>query len=100
LMRQFHSTGTLWTQIKSIIDTPLFVNSSLTSMVQMADLCAYALRRYFENGEAELFKRVFPRADRVKGTVVGVRHFSQRCSCAVCAAHSKKVAKPALSSSK
>jgi len=88
LMRQFHLNGTLWTKIRRIIDTPLFVNSSLTSLVQMADLCAYALRRYFENGEADLFRRVFRRADRVKGTVVGIRHFTDlKCVCDVCKAH-------------
>jgi Protein of unknown function (DUF3800) len=88
LMRQFHKSGTLWTKIDRIIDTPLFVNSSLTSMVQIADLCAYALRRYFENGEMELFSRVFTRADRIRNTVVGVRHFSEKmCMCEVCKAH-------------
>lgn len=88
LMRQFHANGTLWTKISRIIDTPLFVNSSLTSMVQMADLCAYALRRYFENGEANLFRKVFKRADRVMGTVVGIRHFAGlQCQCDVCKSH-------------
>ncbi len=88
LMRQFHQNGTLWTTIKHIIDTPLFVNSSLTSMVQIADLCAYALRRYFENGEAELFNKIFTRADRIKNTVVGVRHFTEKmCMCDVCKTH-------------
>ena len=28
-----------------IIETPLFVDSTLTGMVQIADLCAYALKR-------------------------------------------------------
>ena len=88
LMRQFHLNGTLWTQIKRIIDTPLFVNSSLTSMVQIADLCAYALRRYFENGETDLLSKVLVRADRVGKTLVGVRHFAgPKCACAVCQAH-------------
>jgi hypothetical protein len=50
LMRHFHEQGTLWTRIERIIETPLFVNSSLTSMVQIADLCSYALRRYLERG--------------------------------------------------
>ena len=88
LMRQFHQNGTLWTDIKRIIDTPLFVNSSLTSMVQMADLCAYALRRYHENGETELFKKIFSRAHRVGSKVVGIRHYSNnKCPCIACAAH-------------
>jgi hypothetical protein len=88
LMRHFHAKGTLWTQINRIIDTPLFVNSSLTSMVQIADLCSYALRRYLENGETFLFRKVFARADRVHNTVVGVRHFADHnCPCEICQAH-------------
>ncbi len=53
LMKTFHDSGTLWTRIQHIIETPLFVNSELTSMVQVADLCAYVLRRYLENHEEE-----------------------------------------------
>src|SRR5690606_14584017 len=34
LMRQFHANGTLWTTVDNIIETPLFVDSSLTRMVQ------------------------------------------------------------------
>jgi Protein of unknown function (DUF3800) len=88
LMRRFFDSGTRWTQVRNIIETPLFVDSQLTSMVQIADLCAYALRRYLENQEEELFDLVFPRAHRAGGTVVGVRHFTNlSCSCKICAAH-------------
>jgi hypothetical protein len=71
LMRGFHFKGTLWTTIKHIIETPLFVDSSLTSMVQVSDLCAYALRRYVENQETALFDEVFKRADRKGPVTVG-----------------------------
>lgn len=82
LMKKFHENGTLWTKLKHIIETPLFVNSELTGMVQIADLCSYALRRYLENGEDELFDLVFMRADRKDERVVGIRHFSKlQCSC-------------------
>ncbi len=88
LMRHFHSQGTLWTGIEHIIETPLFVDSKLTSMVQVADLCAYALRRYVENQETDLFERVFQRADRVGARTVGVRHFAGlACDCQICATH-------------
>jgi hypothetical protein len=88
LMRRFHRSGTLWTTIDNIIETPLFVDSRLTRMVQIADLCAVALRRYCENGERDLFDRIFARADRFLGRTVGVRHFSgSNCKCAICAAH-------------
>ena len=88
LMQKFHTSGTLWTNIEKIIETPLFVDSHLTSMVQMADTCSYALRRYLENDEAELFDLVFQRADRKDGVVVGVRHFTKpECLCKICKGH-------------
>lgn len=87
LMKHFHEKGTLWTQIRNIIETPLFVDSQLTSMIQLADLCAYALRRYLENGEETLFGPIFSIADRKESRVVGVRHFSETtCSCRICEA--------------
>jgi len=88
LMQSFYRQGTLWTKVNHIIETPLFVDSTLTGMVQIADLCAYALRRYLEYGEAGLFDPIFKRADRRDNVVVGVRHFTkQPCSCKICAAH-------------
>lgn len=88
LMRHFRQQGTLWTRINRIIETPLFVDSSLTSMVQIADLCSYALRRYLENSETDLFGRIFRRADRVGNTVLGIRHFTDLlCTCDICRAH-------------
>lgn len=88
LMKQFHKKGTFWTYINNLIETPLFVDSSLTSMIQMADVCGYAIRRYLENGETELFEEIFKRADRRGNTVVGVRHFSNAsCTCKICTAH-------------
>lgn len=91
LMKTFHSKGTLFTQVDYIIETPLFVSSELTSMVQLADICAYALRRYLENKEERLFDHIFKRADRKEDIVVGVRHFTNiSCSCKICASHRSK----------
>lgn len=90
LMRQFHK-GSAWREIKNSIETPLFVDSSLTRMVQVADLCAYALRRFCETGDTDLFKRIYQIGDRVgpKGPVVGVRHYTAgECSCEICRNHS------------
>ena len=88
MMRSFHAGGTLWTSVHCIIETPLFVDSELTRMIQIADLCAYALRRYLENDETWLFEPIFGRADRIGEVAVGVRHFSPPdCDCAICEAH-------------
>lgn len=89
LMRKFRESGTLWTNIDRIIETPLFVNSELTRMIQIADICAYSLRRYLENNEEELFNYIFQRADTTSdGKKVGVRHFTKvGCKCRICLEH-------------
>jgi hypothetical protein len=85
LMKKFHKHGTLFTSIKHIIETPFFVNSELTSLVQIADLCCFTLRRYFENNETDLFHRIENRIDRKRGKIVGVRHFTnEMCNCLFC----------------
>ena len=61
------------------------VNSELTSLVQIADLCCFILRRYFENNETDLFNRIENRIDRKKGKIVGARHFTnEMCTCHFC----------------
>ncbi len=85
LMKRFHRYGTLWTSIEKIIETPLFVNSELTSLVQIADLCSYSVRRYLENGETNLFNKIKKRIDRKNNKIVGIRHFtSSSCQCELC----------------
>ncbi len=94
LMRDFHARGTTYTLIPDIVETPLFVDSRLTSMVQIADLCAYAVRRFLENGETDLFDRVYQRTDRSGGVVVGGRHFTggaSPCRCRICVDHGRPV---------
>lgn len=92
LMQRFHAKGTFFTKIKYIIETPFFVNSELTSLVQIADLCSFSIRRYLENGETDFFSRIEPRIGRVKGKVVSARHFTDNlCSCILCSVSSIKV---------
>lgn len=91
-MREFHRRGTFWSKIENIVETPLFVDSQLTSMVQIADICAYATRRFFENNETDIIERFYDRFDRTtKGKLVGLRHYtgSQSCSCRVCLDHQR-----------
>ena len=53
--------------------------------MQIADLCCFILRRYFENNETDLFNRIENRIDRKKGKIVGARHFTnEMCSCHFC----------------
>ena len=88
MMRKYLKQGTLWARLYNIIETPMFVDSQLTSMIQMVDLCSYALRRYLENKETVLFDLIFQRADTNNRAAVGVRHFtSPGCACKICLLH-------------
>jgi len=85
MMKKFHRDGMPWQDVNHIVETPLFVDSELTGMVQIADMCGYALRRYLENGQDLLFDLIFKRADRRDGRNVGVRHFTPAgCRCKIC----------------
>jgi len=92
LMKRYFQKGTRWTTVEGIVETPLFVDSQLTGMVQVADLCAYALRRYLENDENEIFNLVMQRADRKDGVLVGVRHFTKLdCNCKICSSRKQGI---------
>lgn len=86
LARKFHRDGTFWREITNIVENPLFVDSVLTSMVQIADVVAYTVRRYYDNAERDHFEGLLLRVDRVRGTYVGARHdvSKQRCQCLIC----------------
>lgn len=90
-MRSFHRTGTSFSLIPNIIETPLFVDSKLTAMVQLADLVGYAVRRFIENQEADLFDRIYDRFDRRNTRLVGLRHFTGQapCTCRICVDHGR-----------
>jgi hypothetical protein len=92
LSRQFHKGGTMYKDIVNIVETPLFVDSGLTSMIQMADLCAYALRRLIENSEVGLWSIVEPRVEHFGNAMVGVRHYTAKrpCTCQICTSHGRR----------
>jgi len=74
-----------------IIETPLFVDSSLTRMIQLADLWAYSLRRYVENGDSTLFSILHSKQKTRIGRIdhpslcFRVDHFADpSCPCLIC----------------
>lgn len=90
LVEGFRNRGTLWRSIHHLVEQPFFVESHLTPMIQLADLAAYAVRRYCEKSETDLFDRIYPRFHRQGGHVVGLRHFTGRgiaCACRICTEH-------------
>lgn len=87
LAKNFRTIGHKWGRLYNLADVPFFVSSKATRMIQFADMVAYAVRRYYENGDAEFFDVIRHRFDSEGGVVHGLTHFSPAslaCNCFVC----------------
>jgi hypothetical protein len=89
----YRRRGHPWGKLLHVMDVPFFAPSERVSGLQLVDICAYAVRRYFDkNGvpgshEEKNFQRIFHRFDRDNfGRLHGLRHYvpSGTCSCLVC----------------
>lgn len=87
LAKKFRTDGHKWGQLYNLADVPLFVDSKATRMIQYADMIAYSLRRYYENGDATYFDIIKGKFDTVGGVLHGLTHVIRAedvCNCASC----------------
>jgi len=87
LAREFRSDGHRWGRLHNIGETPLFVDSRATRMIQYADMIAYALRQYYEHGTSKYFDQISHLFDREGGVIHGLLHYVQQnagCNCLIC----------------
>ncbi|MCE7029847.1 DUF3800 domain-containing protein [Jiella avicenniae] len=87
LATNFRSVGHRWGQLFNLTDVPLFVDSRATRLIQYADLVAYALRRYYENGQSAYLDTISGRFDAQGGVVHGLAHMvspEYPCNCQAC----------------
>ena len=87
MMRQFHRTGTFWTKIRNTIETPLFVDSRASRVIQLADHIAYAVFRRYNHGDSQYFDIIAHKFHQTDGVVHGLAHKQKsnpRCMCLAC----------------
>lgn len=89
LAREFRSIGTRWGgAIRNLADTPFFVDSHASRLVQIADHVAYAVFRRYNAGDAQYFDLIAPRFDSVDNVVHGLAHLigpaAAECMCPAC----------------
>jgi hypothetical protein len=87
LALNFRREGHRWGKTYNIAEVPLFVDSRATRLIQFADLVAYALRRYYEHGDATWLDLLRPRFDSEGGVIHGLTHYTpenSRCNCLIC----------------
>jgi hypothetical protein len=79
--------------LSNIIDIPYFAGRGDTRLLQLADVCAYSVFRYYERNDSKYFDKIFPSFDKVapQGGPDGLKHFiGEECSCVACKWHNSR----------
>lgn len=87
LATTYRNEGHTWGRLQNIAEVPLFVDSRATRMIQFADLVAYSVRRYVQQGNSDLFDIYSSRIDSEGGQLHGMIHSTpqgQDCNCFSC----------------
>lgn len=87
LSREFRKTGTRWGSLKNIADTPFFVDSRASRLVQLADHVAYSVFRRYNTGDAQYMDIIAGRFDEADGVYHGLSHKHgdrMNCTCHGC----------------
>lgn len=93
LSREFRTSGTRWGSLKGIADTPFFVDSRASRLVQIADHVAYSVFRRYNAGDAQYFDLIASRFDEADGVVHGLVHkCTDRLACMCPACLSRRLA--------
>jgi hypothetical protein len=95
MAKNFRSFGTRWNVIRNLADTPVFIDSKASRLVQLADHIAYAVFRRYEVSDASYFDIIANRFDEEDGRIHGLVHLHKNianCMCVACM--SKKFSRP------
>lgn len=87
MAREFRTLGTRWGVIRTIAETPLFVDSQASRLVQLADHIAYAVFRRYNASDTTYFDIIASRFYASDGIIHGLAHkqtFDPACTCPAC----------------
>ena len=83
----FRTLGTRWGVIRNLADTPLFVDSRASRVIQLADHVAHAVFRRYQSGDTQYFDRIARKFDSEDGIIHGLAHKelgNPHCMCIAC----------------
>ena len=84
---EFRTLGTTWGVIRNLADTPLFVDSRASRVIQLADHIAYAVFRRYQAGDTQYLDIIAGKFDSEDGVVHGLAHKepgNPGCMCIAC----------------
>lgn len=87
LANDFRTLGTRWGSIRNLADTPFFVDSRASRLIQLADHVAYAVFRRYNSSDTQYFDIIAPKFDSAGGVLHGLSHkhnSNQPCMCPSC----------------
>jgi hypothetical protein len=87
MAREFQTLGTKWGVIRNLADTPFFVDSRASRLVQLADHIAYAVFRRYNAGDTQYFDIIASKIDSADGIIHGLVHkqtVDPNCMCPAC----------------
>ena len=93
LARRFREDGTRWGTLRNLAEVPLFVDSTASRLIQIADLLAWAVWRHYEHNDSRYFDRVIGRFDKEGGVIHGLVHrtlLGEECDCPACLSRSRR----------
>lgn len=68
----FKHRGYTWGKLKNMAEVPLFLDSRSSRLIQLADLVAFSIYRFFEHGDAECYDIIRNHFDSVRGRCHGL----------------------------
>ena len=87
LARNFRVDGARWGHFRNLAEVPLFVDSTASRMVQLADLVAWSTFRKYELSDGRFFDNLIPLFDADGGVLHGLYHHRrmwEHCYCPAC----------------
>ena len=84
---EFRTLGTRWGVIRNLADTPLFVDSRASRVIQLADHVAYSVFRRYQARDTQYLDLIDSKFDSEDGIVHGLAHKepgNPGCMCIAC----------------
>jgi len=90
LLTHYRTTGASFGRITHLAEVPLFTDSKITRMLQIADFVAYAVYRRYEASDIRFLDIIMPRFSQSGGKLHGLLHLNaayRECCCEACFSH-------------
>ena len=87
LLSEFRTTGASFGKVKHLAEIPMFTDSKLTRMLQLADFVAYAVFKRYQRQDSRFLDKIINRFDQAGGRLHGLVHLVanyQDCFCPAC----------------